>query len=101
MHPSNEQFLDMTVKIGFHSVKSGGVEASELTKQLPYSFMEVVLSPLSLSACVSVTAIVSLMATQLLTIQLKMTGIKCIHFLNAELSFTKHFGELLLQIIYL
>ena len=30
-----------------------------------------------------------------------MTGIKCIHFLNAELSYTKHFGELLLQIIYL
>ena len=100
MRPSNEQFLDITVKIGFHSVKSGGVEASELTKQLPYSFMEVVLSPLSLSACVSVTAIVSLMATQLLTIRLRQASNAFI-FLNAELSFTKHFGELLLQIIYL
>lgn len=63
--------------------------------------MEVALSSLSLSACVSVTVIVSLMATQLLKIWLKMTGIKCIHFLNAELSYKKHFGELLLQIIYL
>ena len=63
--------------------------------------MEVVLSSLSLSACVSVTVIVSLMVTQLLKIWLKMTGIKCIHFLNAELSYKKHFGELLLQIIYL
>ena len=63
--------------------------------------MEVVLSSLSLSACVSVTVIVSLMATQLLKIWLKMTGIKYIHFLNAELSYKKHFGELLLQIIYL
>ena len=63
--------------------------------------MEVALSSLSLSACVSVTVIVSLMATQLLKIWLKMTGIKCIHFLYAELSYKKHFGELLLQIIYL
>lgn len=62
--------------------------------------MEVILSPLSLSVCASVIAIVSLMATQLLTIWLKMTGIKCIHFLNAELSFTKHFGEMLLQMIF-
>ena len=54
------------------------------------------LSPLSLSVCASVIA----MATQLLKIWLKMTGIKCIHFLNAELSFTKHFGEMLLQMIF-
>ena len=54
-----------------------------------------------LPVSLSLSVIVSLMATQLLTIWLKMTGIKCIHFLNAELSYTKHFGELLLQIIYL